>query len=62
MPRIHTGAVIWYSTVPMRLPARSFGSRMPLWVETKMHEWRNMRDGNTGIAMKGRGSRKSDTV
>ena len=30
MPRIHTGAVIWYSGLPTFLPTRSFGSRMPL--------------------------------
>ena len=38
IPRIHTGAVIWYSGTPILLPASSFGSRMPLFVETKMHE------------------------
>ena len=40
MPRIHTGAVIWYSGTPMRLPFRSSGLRMPLFAETKMQEWR----------------------
>jgi hypothetical protein len=29
---------------------------------TQMLEWRNKRDGSTGIAMNGCGSRKSDTV
>ena len=53
MPRIHTGAVIWYSGTPMRLPLRSSGLRMPLFAETKMQEWRKKRDGNTGMAMKG---------
>ena len=62
MPRIQTGAVIWYSGTPTRLPMRSFGSRMPLCAETKMHEWRKSRDGKTGIAMNGGSSRDSDTV
>ncbi len=53
MPRIQTGAVIWYSGAPMRLPFRSSGRLMPLFAETKMQEWRNERDGNTGMAMKG---------
>src|ERR1044071_10252234 len=53
MPRIHTGAVIWYSGAATRLPFRSSGLRMPLFAETKMHEWRKDRDGNTGMAMKG---------
>ena len=60
MPRIHTGAVIWYSGTPMRLPFRSAGSRMPLFAETKMHEWRKKRDGNTGMAMNGGLSECSD--
>ena len=35
---------------------------MPLFAETKMHEWRKKRDGNTGIATNGRiGPRSSDT-
>jgi hypothetical protein len=34
MPRIQTGAVIWYSGVPTFLPTRSFGSRMPLFALT----------------------------
>jgi hypothetical protein len=51
MPRIHTGAVIWYSGTPRRLPLRSSGLRTPLLVETKMQEWRKKRDGNAGIAM-----------
>ena len=38
--RIQTGAVIWYSGTPMRLPFSCAGSRMPLLVETKMHECR----------------------
>jgi hypothetical protein len=53
MPRIHTGAVIWYSGTPIRLPLSSSGLRMPLFAETKMHECRKKRDGNAGIAMKG---------
>jgi hypothetical protein len=32
MPRIQTGAVIWYSGVPMRLPIRSCGARMPAFL------------------------------
>ena len=61
MPRIQTGAVIWYSGFPTRLPIRSFGSRMPRLALTKMHEWRKNRDGKTGMATNGRGSRNSDT-
>ena len=61
MPRIQTGAVIWYSGTPNRLPIRSFGSRMPLWAETKMQEWRKKRDGKTGMATNAGSSRISDT-
>jgi hypothetical protein len=61
MPRIQTGAVIWYSGTPKRLPTRSFGSRMPLFAETKMQEWRKKRDGKTGMAMNAGSSRISDT-
>src|SRR5260221_7703227 len=53
MPRIQTGAVIWYSGTPTRLPFRSSGLRMPLFDEMKMHEWRKKRDGNAGMAMNG---------
>src|SRR5262245_38930576 len=53
MPRIHTGAVIWYSGAATRLPFRSSGLRMPLLAEKKMQEWRNEREGNTGMAMNG---------
>jgi hypothetical protein len=62
IPRIHTGAVIWYSGLPTRLPIRSFGSRTPLFADTKIEAWRNIRDGNTGIAIKGGSSRNSETV
>jgi len=61
IPRIHTGAVIWNSGTPILLPARSFGSRMPLFVETKMHECRKKRDGNTGIAIKAGSSLINET-
>ena len=61
MPRLHTGAVNWYSGEAVRLPATSLGSRMPLAVETNMHECRNEREGYTGIATKGLGSRASVT-
>ncbi len=61
MPRIHTGAVIWYSGTPILRPASSFGSRMPLFAETKMHECRKKRDGNTGMAIKAGSSRMSET-
>src|SRR5258707_14645010 len=53
MPRIQTGAVIWYSGTPTRLPFKSSGLRMPLFDEMKMHEWRKKRDGNAGVAMNG---------
>jgi hypothetical protein len=53
MPRIHTGAVIWYSGTPMRLPLSCSGLVMPLFAETKMHEWRKKREGKTGMAMNG---------
>ena len=62
MPRIHTGAVIWYSGAPMRLPIRSFGSRMPGAGVDVDAEWRKKRDGKTGMATNGRGSRNIDTV
>ena len=62
MPRIQTGAVIWYSGTPTRLPASSRGSRMPLFADTKMLPCRNIRDGNTGMAMNGGSSRASVTV
>ena len=62
MPRIHTGAVIWYSGVPTRLPIRSFGSRMPLAECTKMHEWRKDRDGKTGMATNRGSGFINDTV
>src|SRR6267378_872085 len=62
MPRIHTGAVIWYSGTPTRLPFKSSGRRMPLFAETKMHEWRKKRDGNTGIAMNGGAGALSDAL
>ncbi len=62
MPRIQTGAVIWYSGTPMRLPIRSLGSLMPLLADTKTQECRKNRDGNTGMAMKAGSSRCSDTV
>jgi len=61
MPRIQTGAVIWYSGTPTRLPMRSLGSRMPLLAETKMQEWRKNRDGKTGMAMNAGSSRISET-
>ena len=61
MPRIQTGAVIWYSGTPTRLPFRSCGLRMPLFGLTKMHEWRKKRDGKTGMAMNAGSSRISDT-
>ena len=35
------------------LAGEVLGSRMPLFAETKMHEWRKIRDGKTGIAMNG---------
>jgi hypothetical protein len=57
MPRIQTGAVIWYSGTPTRLPTRSLGSRTPLFAETKMQECRKKRDGKTGIATKAGSSR-----
>ena len=44
----------------MRFPIRSLGSRMPLLDETKMHDWRKNRDGNTGIAMNAGWSRAID--
>ena len=53
MPRIHTFAVSWYSGQAKRFPRRSAGSRMPLRSFTQMFAWRNMRDGNTGIATNG---------
>ena len=53
IPRIHTLAVNWYSGHPKRLPRRSDGSRMPLRSWTQMLAWRNIRDGNTGIATNG---------
>src|SRR5258708_39497127 len=62
MPRIQTGAVIWYSGTPTRLPFRSSGLRMPLFDEMKMHEWRKKRDGNAGMAMKGGVSVCSDAL
>ncbi len=34
---------------------------MPLFAETKMHEWRKKRDGNTGMAIKAGSSRMSET-
>src|SRR5258707_57401 len=52
MPRIQTGAVIWYSGTPTRLPFRSSGLRMPLFDEMKMQEWRKNGDGNARMAMK----------
>src|SRR5258706_15795896 len=62
MPRIQTGAVIWYSGTPTRLPFRSSGLRMPLFDEMKMHEWRKKRDGNAGMAMNGGVSAGSDAL
>ena len=50
-PRIHTSMVVKYSGVPTRLPARSAGEAMPRSVRTKIAEWRNARDRNTGIAV-----------
>src|SRR3954462_4318775 len=57
MPRIHTGAVIWYSGTPTRLPLRSSGLRIPLFAETKMQEWRKKGDGETGRGRKERGGK-----
>ena len=62
MPRIHTGAVIWYSGTPTRLPFRSSARRMPLFAEMKMHEWRKKREGKTGMAMNGGFSALSEAV
>jgi hypothetical protein len=62
MPRIHTGAVIWYSGTPTRRPFSSPGLRMPLLAETKMHEWRKNRDGKAGSAMKGGSSPSSEAT
>ena len=62
IPRIHTCAVNLYSGLPTRLPIRSFGSRTPLFVETKIPLWRNDRDGKIGIAIKGGSSWNSDAV
>lgn len=53
MPRIQTVAVCWNSPRPTRLPIKSFGSRIPLFVLMKMYEWRKARAGNTGIAVSG---------
>ena len=53
MPRIHTGAVIWYSGTPMRLPLRSSARRIPLFADTKMQECLKKREGNAGMATKG---------
>src|SRR3954467_2475706 len=61
-PRIQTGAVIWYSGTPTRLPLRSSGLRMPLFDETKMHEGRKKRDGNSGMAMNGGSAELSEAV
>src|ERR1700733_14838683 len=52
MPFIQTMAVSCHSGLPMRLPTRSFGSLMPLLAEIMKQEWRNMREGKTGMAMK----------
>src|SRR5882762_6728693 len=53
MPRIQTGAVIWYSGAATRLPLRSSGLRMPLFAETKMHEWRKDRDERRLVGVEG---------
>src|SRR6267142_2665391 len=62
MPRIHTGALIWYSGTPTRLPFSSSGRRTPPLAEMKMHEWRKKRDGNAGIAMNGGFGALSDAL
>src|SRR3954468_19523381 len=62
MPRIQTGAVIWYSGTPTCLPFSSSGRRIPLFAETKMHEWRKKRDGKIGMAMNGGLGELSDAV
>src|SRR6185503_8008021 len=62
MPRIHTGAVSWYSGTPTFRPTSCSGLVMPLLAETKMHEWRKQRDGNAGIAMKGGSFAPSDAT
>ena len=62
MPRSQTGAVIWYSGQPTRLPIRSFGVAMPALAFTKIAAWRNMREGKTGMATKGRSAENSETV
>src|SRR5690242_5241235 len=62
MPRIQTGAVIWYSGTPTRLPIKSSGRRMALFDDTKMHECRKKRDGKTGMAMNGGLGEWSDAV
>lgn len=62
MPRIHTAAGIWYSGVPTFRPMRSFASEMPQPAFTKIQEWRNIRDGKTGMAMNGRAGVNSETT
>ena len=62
MPWIHTGAVIWYSGTPTRLPFRSSGFLMPLFAETKMQEWRKQREGKAGMAMNGGSARPSEAT
>jgi hypothetical protein len=57
IPRIHTAAVWLYSGTPTRLPSRSLGCSMPLSRFTNTNPCRNMREGNTGRATKGKSPR-----
>ena len=52
MPRIHSSAVACQFLSPTVLPARSLGSRMPLWALMKTKPWRNRRWRNTGMAVR----------
>ena len=49
-PRSHTSMVVRYSGVPTRLPLRSAGAAMRS-LRTKIAEWRNARERNTGTAV-----------
>ena len=61
MPRTHTDAVMVYSGTPTRRPLRSSGLLIPEAVFTKMQRCRNMREGNTGMAMNGWWPRDAST-
>jgi len=48
MPRIHTGAVIWYSGTPISLAGELLRLANAAFADTKMHECRKSATGTPG--------------